>query len=36
VVASSDIGVLVALVIGLITPLAAGISTVRRQELAEQ
>lgn len=33
-VAASDLGVLVALVIGLLTPLAAGISTVRQQESA--
>jgi purine-cytosine permease-like protein len=33
-VATSDIGVLIALVLGLLTPLAAGISTVRQQELA--
>lgn len=32
-VAGSDLGVLIALVLGLLTPLAAGISTVRQQEL---
>jgi len=32
---STDVGVLVSLALGLLTPLAAGISTIRRQELRQ-
>lgn len=35
-VGASDLGVLVALAIGLLTPLAAGVSAVRRQESASR
>jgi hypothetical protein len=33
--AATDIGVLVALVLGLLTPIAFGISMIRRQEAAQ-